>query len=191
MRAGPDPELVEAAWGKAEGESRPLRLAIVGCGINAPALLEDLASAGAERFEVSVISSRAVFERYLGEGAHSGVDVRFVETRLDEPERLEQSLSEVGPDIVLVTPSPYEPDLRRSDAEAILVLLHVRHMIDPRTPLLAQLFLPDNATRLPRDPNLFAISSLTAISAATALSLVDPEAAAELERSFAAGTEEG
>jgi hypothetical protein len=184
MRAGPDPELIEAAWEKAEREGRPLRLAIVGCGFNAPALLEDLATAGVDRFDVSVISPRAVFERYLGEGAHSGVAVRFVETRLDEPERLQESLRDIAPDVVLVTPSPRDWDLRRADAEAILVLLHVRHIVDPQTPLLAELFLPDHVAKLPRDPNLFAISSLTAIAAATALSLVDPEASAELERRF-------
>jgi hypothetical protein len=184
LRAGPSPELLRAAWEKAEREGRPLRLAIVGCSFNAPALLEDLATAGVDRFDVSVISPRAVFERYLGEGAHSGVAVRFVETRLDEPERLQESLRDVAPDIVLVTPSPRDWDLRRADAEAILVLLHVRHIVDPQTPLLAELFLPDHAAKLPRDPNLFAISSLSAIAAATALSLVDPEASAELERRF-------
>ncbi len=59
-------------------------------------------------------------------------------------------------------------------------------MIDPRTPLLAELFLPDHTRGLPVEPNLFAVSSLRAISTATALSLVDPEAAADLERRFAA-----
>ncbi len=39
------PELVRAAWRAAEGERRPLRLAIVGCNFDAPALMEDLAAA--------------------------------------------------------------------------------------------------------------------------------------------------
>ena len=186
VRAGPDVALVRAAWDAATQSGRALRLAIVGCGFNAPALLEDLASAGAERFEVTVLAGRQVFEQYLGEGTHSGIEVRFIETRQDEPERLEEDLREVAPDIVLVTPSPRDWDLRRADAEAILTLLHVRHMIGPRTPLIAELFLPDHTRGLPVEPNLFAVSSLRAISTATALSLVDPEAAADLERRFAA-----
>lgn len=184
VRRGPDSELVRAAWQRAEAAGRPLRLAIVGCGFNAPALLEDLAAVGAERFEVTVLSGKLAFERYLGEGAHSGVDVRFIETRQDEPERLADDLRGVDADMVLVTPSPIDWDLRRSDAEAVVTLLHVRHIIDPRTPLVAELFLPDHAGRLPADRNLFALSSFSAIAAATALSLVDPEAAAELERRF-------
>ncbi len=186
VRAGPDAQLVHAAWAKAKDESRRLRLAIVGCGFNAPALLEDLAAVGADRFDVTVLSGRQVFESYLGEGSHSGVAVEFVETRQDEPERLTEDLRRVAADIVLVTPSPRNWDLRSSDAEAILTLLHVRHIVDPRTPLLAELFLPDHARRLPDDPNLFAVSSLTLIATATALSLVDPRQAAELERRFSA-----
>lgn len=186
VRAGPDPELLGAAWERAEKAGRPLRLAIVGCGINAPALLEDLAEAGGERFDVSVLAPRAVFEYYLGEGTHSGIAVRFVETRLDEPERVEQRLRDVNPDVVLVTPSPRDRDLRRSDAEAVLLLLHVRRIVDPQTPVLAELFTADHAARLPRDRNLFAIATLNAISAATALSLVDPATSAEMERRFAA-----
>ena len=185
VRKGPDGELVRAAWERARGESRRLRLAIVGCGFNAPALLEDLAAAGAERFAVTVLSGRMVFERYLGEGTHSGIGVEFVETRQDEPERLAEDLRLVDPDIVLVTPSPTDWDLRRSDAEAVVTLLHVRHIVESRTPVMVELFLPDHAERLPADPNLFAISSLNAIAVATALSLVDPVGAAELERRFA------
>jgi hypothetical protein len=184
VRAGPDARLVREAWAAAGRENRPLRLAIVGCGINAPALMEDLAAAGPDRFEVTVLSGRHAFEYYLGEGSHSGIAVRFVETRLDEPERLDEGLQKVGADIVLVTPSPRNWDLRRADAEAILVLLHVRHIVDPKTPLIAELFLPDHAAGLPAGQNLFVISSLRAIAAATALSLVDPEGAAELERRF-------
>lgn len=37
---------------------------------------------------------------------------------------------------------------------------------------------------LPAQPNVFTLSSPRAISAATALSLTDPEVAAELERRF-------
>ena len=191
VRAGPDAGLVRAAWDAAAKAGRPLRLAIVGCGFNAPALLEDLAAAGAERFDVTVLAGRQVFEQYLGDGAHSGIEVRFIETRQDEPERLEEDLRKVAPDIVLVTPSPRDWDLRRADAEAILTLLHVRHMIDPRTPLFAELFLPDHTRGLPAEPNLFVVSSLRAISAATALSLVDPAASAELERRFAAAPPSG
>ncbi|HEX6688516.1 MAG TPA: hypothetical protein VF085_07605, partial [Solirubrobacterales bacterium] len=184
VRAGPDADLVRAAWARAERARRSLRLAIVGCGFNAPALLEDLASAGADRFDLTVLSGRRVFERYLGEGSHSGIAVRFVETRQDEPERLTEDLRGAQPDMVLVTPSPTDWDLRRSDAEAVMTLLHVRHIVDAQTPLLAELFLPDHAGRLPADRNLFALSSLNAIAAATALSLVDPAGAAELERRF-------
>jgi hypothetical protein len=187
VRRGPDGELVRAAWKRAEAAGRPLRLAIVGCGFNAPALLEDLAAVDAERFDVTVLSGKLVFERYLGEGTHSGIEVRFIETRQDEPERLADDLRGVDADIVLVTPSPIDWDLRRSDAEAVVTLLHVRHIVDPHTPLVAELFLPDHAARLPADRNLFAVSSLNAIAAATALSLVDPEAAAELERRFTPG----
>ena len=48
---------------RARRESRPLRLTIVGCGINAPALMEDLAEAGAERFELTMIADREGFRR--------------------------------------------------------------------------------------------------------------------------------
>ncbi len=36
----------------------PLRLTIVGCGINAPALMEDLAEVGADLFAVTMIAPR-------------------------------------------------------------------------------------------------------------------------------------
>ncbi len=56
----PEPftELVDAAWKAAQKANGPLRLTIVGCGINAPALMEDLAEVGAESFAVTMIAPR-------------------------------------------------------------------------------------------------------------------------------------
>ena len=42
-----DKSLMKEAWRRAEAEARSLRLTIVGCGIDTPALIEDLAEAGA------------------------------------------------------------------------------------------------------------------------------------------------
>src|SRR5262249_32268658 len=44
--------LVDAAWKAAARAAGPLRLTVVGCGINAPALMEDLAQVGTESFAV-------------------------------------------------------------------------------------------------------------------------------------------
>jgi hypothetical protein len=189
----PDPryaELVGAAWRRAESEARPLRLAIVGCNFDAPALMEDLAEAGAQRFAVSLIAERDVFDRYLGEGTHSGITVHFAETRLEEPERLAASLDSAAPDIVLITPSPREDDLRTSDAAALLTLLRVRHAVGDETPIAAELFLPDLTHGVRSDPRLLVVSGLRTVTEAIALTVFDPHAAATLKERLSAAAVE-
>jgi hypothetical protein len=184
--ASPYPGLVRAAWQTAQGEGRPLRLAVVGCGFEAPALMEDLAEAGAKRFDVTVIADRDVFDRYLGEGTHSGVAVTFAETRLEEPERLAKSLADASPDIVLVTPSPRDADLRSSDAAAVLTLLRVRQAVGAETPIVAELFLPGQLGPARSDPRLLSISGLQTVTAAIALTVFDSAAAATLKERLSA-----
>jgi hypothetical protein len=182
----PFAELVDGAWSARDGG--PLRLTIVGCGINAPALMEDLAEVGAEYFSVTMIAPRKAFERYLGTDEPSGVDVRFVEARPADTAHLPRSLIESRPHIVLVTPSPSSWDQRASDATATLSVFHVLRTTGGRDrPVLAELFLAESAKRLPNDPRLLAISTLRSVSTAIALSLFDPERAAELERQLAVG----
>jgi len=184
----PDPryaELVDAAWRRAEAERRPLRLAVVGCSYDAPALMEDLAEAGAKRFAVTVIAERDVFDRYLGEGPHSGVAVEFAETRIEEPERLAAALAAAAPDIVLVSPSP-RGDLRVSDATAVLTLLRVRRAVGEETPIAVELFLPGQLADAHRDPRLLIVSSVGTVTGALALSVFDPEAATNLEQRLSA-----
>jgi len=180
-RGGGEPRLLDAARERAEARGGPLRLTIVGCGINAPALLEDLAAAGAERFELAMLAERGPFDTYLGRADRGGVTLRFEETPLDDPERLRQAVAAADPDVVLVTPSPTSWDMRISDAEATLTLLHVLAALGPETPVLAELFLPDSVGRLPsRDGRLLPVSGLGAISAALALSVSSPERTREL-----------
>lgn len=182
----PFAELVDAAW-KARG-SGPLRLTIVGCGINAPALMEDLAEAGAEYFAVTMIAPREAFDRFLGSTEPSGVKIDFVEERPNEPDHLSRTLIESRPHVVLVTPSPVSWDQRASDAGATLSLLRVLRTAGGRDlPVLAELFLTESTRRLPTDRRLLAISTLRSVATAVSLSIFDPERAAELERQLAAG----
>jgi len=173
-------ELLPRVWERAETEGRPLRVTIVGCGIDTPALLEDLAEAGAEQFELTMLAARKPFETYLGRTDRAGIALRFDETAPDDPERLREALARANPDIALVTPSPLTWDLRDSDAEATLVLLHVLQALGPETPLLAELFLPESVERLPADPRLLPVSVLESVSAAMALTVFNPERARQL-----------
>jgi hypothetical protein len=184
----PFARLVDGAWTAAAEEGGPLRLTIVGCGVNAPTLMEDLAEVGAELFAVTMIAPRDAFDRYLGSTEPSGVAIRFVEARPTDTSHLPRSLIESKPHIVLVTPSPASWDQRTSDATATLSIFHVLRTAGGRDlPVLAELFLPETAKRLPNDPRLLAISSLRAVATAIALSLFDAPRAAELERQLAAG----
>ena len=182
----PFAKLVDAAWSARDGG--PLRLTIVGCGINAPALMEDLAEVGSEYFAVTMIAPRAAFDRYLGSAEPSGVNIHFVEAQPADPAHLPRSLIESRPHLVLVTPSPSSWDQRTSDASATLSVFHVLRTAGGRdVPVLAELFLSESAKRLPNDPRLLAISGVRSVATAVALSLFDPERAAELERQLAAG----
>jgi hypothetical protein len=179
-------KLVDAAWAAAAAENRRLRLTIVGCGINAPALMEDLAQLGTERFELTMIAAREAFDAYLGSSEPSGVSIRFVDARPTDPAEARDRLAESAPDLVLTTPSPAGWDPRASDASATLAVLHVLRTVGPETPVLAELLLPDTARRLPADPRLLAISGLSTVATGVALSLFDPQLGAELERQLAA-----
>lgn len=179
-------ELVDAAW-SARGDG-PLRLTIVGCGINAPALMEDLAEVGTEYFSVTMIAPREAFDRYLGTAEPSGVRIHYVEAVPTDTNHLPRSLIESRPHMVLVTPSPTGWDQRVSDAGATLSLLRVLRTAGGRDlPVLAELFLSESARPLPSDPRLLAISTLRSVATAVTLSLFDPVRAAELERQLAAG----
>lgn len=178
--------LVKTAWDGAAG--RPLRLTMVGCGFNAPALMEDLSQVGVERFRVTVIATRAAFEAYLGSADRYGIEVEFVEVSVGDPAALVASLETAAPDIVLVTPSPANWEMRSSDAIATLAVLRVLQALGARTPVIAEVFLTESAARLPGDPRLLAISSLRAVVIAVALSIFDPERGAELEQQLAAGS---
>jgi hypothetical protein len=181
--------LVDRAWRAADGG--PLRLTIVGCGINAPALMEDLAEVGAEYFEVTMIAPREAFDRYLGSSEPSGVAIRFIEAKLADPAHLPRNLLAAAPHVAIVTPSPRSWDQRVSDASATLSVLHVLRTAGGKDlPVLAELFLPETAARLPRDPRLLAISGLRSVATAVALSLFDPNRGAELERQLAAGADD-
>lgn len=180
-----DKSLPRRARERAEAEGRRLRLTIVGCGITAPALMEDLAQAGAaERFELSMLAEREPFEANLGRTDPCGLSLHYVETSLGDPEQLESCLASIEPDAVLVTPSPTTGDMRISDAEATLTLLHVLRTVEEATPVLAELFLLDSLERLPEDPRLLPVSALQAISGALALSIFDPRHSQELVRSL-------
>ncbi len=175
------------AWEKARSEGRPLRLTIVGCGINSAALLDDLAEAGAELFEVTMLAARQAFDTYLGRTDRAGVALRFEEVSPADPELLRRVLERAEPEVVVVSPSPSSWDLRNSDAEATLALLHVLRALDPDTPVLAELFLPSSVERLPAaDPRLLPVSSLQAVSAAMALTVFNPERARRLEEALEA-----
>ena len=184
----PFAKLVDGAWSASVQAEGPLRLTIVGCGINAPALMEDLAEVGAELFAVTMIAPRDAFDRYLGSAEPSGVSIRFVEAQPNDTNHLPRSLIESRPHVVLVTPSPTSWDQRASDASATLSVFHVLRTAGGRDmPVLAELFLPETAKRLPNDPRLLAISTLRSVATAVALSLFDAPRAAELERQLAAG----
>lgn len=184
----PFAKLVDVAWSASVEAEGPLRLTIVGCGINAPALMEDLAEVGAELFAVTMIAPRDAFDRYLGSAEPSGVSIRFVEARQNDTTHLPRSLIESRPHVVLVTPSPASWDQRASDATATLSVFHVLRTAGGRdVPVLAELFLPETAKRLPNDPRLLAISTLRSVATAVALSLFDAPRAIELERQLAAG----
>jgi hypothetical protein len=182
----PFAKFVDAAWSARDGG--PLRLTIVGCGINAPALMEDLAEVGTEYFAVTMIAPRPAFERYLGSAEPSGVRIHFVEAQPADTNHLPRSLIESRPHLVVVTPSPSSWDQRTSDASATLSVLHVLRTAGGRDlPVLAELFLSETAKRLPDDPRLLAVSGVRSVATAVALSLFDAPRAAELERQLAAG----
>lgn len=186
LRDSPYPHLVRGAWERAQGEQRPLRLTMVGCNYDAPALMEDLAEVGADRFELTVIADRQAFDRYLGPGNHSGIEARFVETRLDEPEHMAARVRDASPDLVLVTPSPQSVDMRTADAAAVLTLLRVRHTVGTETPIVAEFFLSDHAGHMRSDPRLVAVSALKTVTAAIALTLFDPDGAEAVKERLSA-----
>jgi hypothetical protein len=181
FQTGADVQAPHRAWERAIGEGRPLRLTLIGCGINTPALLEDLAEAGAERFDVTLLAARRPYETYLGRPERGGLEVRYEETSPADPERLRQALERASPEVAIVSPSPTSWHLRDSDAEATLALLHVLRILDAETPVLAELFLPSSAERLPAARRLLPVSNLQAVSGALALTVFNPERAAELE----------
>ena len=173
--------LLRRSPGSGEG---PLRIAMVGCGINAPALMEEFAAAGRERVELTILATRRAYETYLPNREYDGVSIEFAETRPTDPGELEAGLGHSEADVVLVTPSPSVYDLRASDAEATLSVLHVLRLTGADTPIVAEMFLPDSVRRLPRDPRLSIVSTLDVISTAIAFSVLDTRAAAALEGLF-------
>ena len=177
--------LLEAEGGRGRGEE--LRIAMVGCGINAPALMEEFSSAGREKVVVTVLATRLAQRSYLPSVDYEGVSIEFQETRPTDPAELERGLRAAEADVVLVTPSPTNYDLRVSDAEATLSALHVLRLAGPRTPVVAEMFLPGSVRRLPHDRRLSAVSTLDAISTAIAFSVLDTRAAAALEGLFGGG----
>lgn len=181
-----DRQLLRAARKAADAAGRPLRLAIVGCGINAPALMEDLAEAGPDRFEVTMLAAKAPFDAYIGRPDPAGLALHYRQTSLNDPEELQRRLGEARPDAVLVTPSPMTWDLRDSDAEATLAVLHVLRMLPADTPVVAELFLPESATRLPADRRLLTVAVLEAVAGALALSVFNPERAQVLQQKLEA-----
>jgi len=184
-RTGADLQAPNRAWEKAAAEERPLRLTMVGCGINTPALLEDLAEAGAERFAVTMLATRQAFDNYLGRADRAGIELDFREVSPADPELLQRALERAAPEVAVVSPSPSSWDPHNSDAEATLALLHVLRALGPDTPVLGELFLPDSVERLPTaDPRLLPFSGLQAISAAMALTVFNPERARELEQAL-------
>jgi hypothetical protein len=183
----PDKSLMKAAWGRAETEGRRLRLTIVGCGIDTPALLEDLAQAGAGRFDVTMLAAKEPFDAYLGRTDRAGIELRYEEVRSNDPERLSEGLERSRPDVVVVGPSPLTWDLRNSDAQATMTLLHTLGALPPETPVVAELFLPETVERLPADPRLIAVSNIEAVAAALALTVFNPERARALERNLGIG----
>jgi hypothetical protein len=178
---GADTDAPRRALERAESERRPLRLTMIGCGINTPALLEDLAEAGGERFALTMLAPRQAFEAYLGRAERAGVSLDLEEVSLTDPEQLREALRRSRPEVVLLTPSPSNWDQRDSDAEAIMALLHVLRSLGPEVPVIAELFLPASVERLPADPRLLPISNLQVISAALALTVFSPERARRLE----------
>jgi hypothetical protein len=184
----PFTRLVDASWKAAQRAGGPLRLTIVGCGINAPALMEDLAEVGAESFAVTMIAPRPAFDRYLGTAEPSGIRLHYIEALPTDTNHLPRNLIESRPHMVIVTPSPTDWNQRASDASATLSILRVLSTAGGRElPVLAELFLSESAKRLPSDPRLLAVSTTRSVATAVALSLFDPERAAELERQLAAG----
>lgn len=179
-----DKSLLRAARERAATERRPLRLSIVGCGIAAPALMEDLSQVGAGRFELTMLAEREPFEANLGRTDPCGLAIDYKETSLSDPEQLESCLASIDPDVVLVTPSPTSGDVRLSDAEATLTLLHVLRTVDEATPVLAELFLLDSVERLPEDRRLLPVSALQAVAGAVALSIFDPRRSDALVRNL-------
>jgi hypothetical protein len=180
-RGSADMGLMAAARTRAKDEGRPLRLTIVGCGIDTPALLEDLAEAGTERFALTMLATREAFETYLGRTDRAGVSLDLIELTRGDLEQMCEELARSEPGVVVVGPSPLSWDLRAADAEATLAVLHMLRALGPETPVLAELFLPEGIERLPRDPRLLPISVLEAISAALAVAVFDPERQARLE----------
>jgi hypothetical protein len=180
-------ELLDAAWAGARSEERRLRLAMVGCGFNAPALLEDLSQAGAEHFELTVLAERRAFDAYLGSHERYGIEIDFVQASPTDPQGLAAALEAAAPDVVLVTPSPTSFNSRISDAEVTLSTLHVLHAAGEEVPIVAELFRPESASRLPGDRRLLAISTLRAVVVAVTLSIFDVGKSEQLEREFSEG----
>ncbi|HEX6228235.1 MAG TPA: hypothetical protein VFZ41_02100 [Solirubrobacterales bacterium] len=177
-----DKALLRRARDRADHEKRALRLTIVGCGITAPALMEDLSQAGSDRFQLTMLAERGPFEANLGREDPSGLTLRYRETSIGDPDELERALGDSKPEVVLVTPSPTARDLRTSDAEATLAVLQVLRSLGPETPVLAELFLPESVERLPPDRRLLPVSSLQAVASALALSIADPARSQALVR---------
>ncbi len=166
------------------GRNGPLRIAMVGCGINAPTLMEEFSAAGHERVEFTVLATRSAYDTFLSSREYEGVSIDFAETQPTDPGELERGLGSADADVIVVTPSPKSYDLRASDAETTLSTLHVLRLAGAETPIVAEMFLPDSVRRLPQDRRLSTVSTLDVVSTAIAFSILDTKAATALEGLF-------
>jgi len=175
-----DPGLLPAAREAARQAGRRPRLAVVGASDSVSALLADLAAAGPQAPRPTLLAKRETLGAELSR-ARAAAGLEFRETAVDDPQELAAALTEARPDIVLVTPTPTDQDLRTCDAEATLTVLHALRALGPRVPVVAELFLPESVERLPADPRLRPLSSMEAVAGALALSIAQPERSSRLE----------
>jgi hypothetical protein len=163
-------------------------LTIVGCGARTQALMEDLAEAGEELFELTMLAERKAFDLYLGGRTEpAGLRLDFHETALNDPDLLGPLITEADPDVVVVSPSPTSGDVAIADAEATLTILNLLRLLGPEVPVLGELFLRESVERLPSaDPRLLPFSVVHAVSDAVTLTIFDPDRSEALQRTLEA-----
>ena len=168
---GGDTGLLRRAREAAQKEGRPLRLTIVGCGINDPGPDGGPCPGGRRELRADDAGrKRGLRSEPRPRGQSRGHPAVSGHRAPTTPTSSAPGLRRQTPTSSSSPPARPAATSALSDAEATLTLLNVLLKLGPEVPVLGELFLLESVERLPStDPRLLALSVLRAVSGAVAL----------------------